>query len=153
MRYRFVDRVVAFRPEPPLLTITKAFPPTDDCFTGPVPDAVPVSLLIETLAMAGGYLIFRSKAPDRLPLLLKVENIAVIDEVRPGETVTATVTLRGIMGKEAAAAVVQADGEASVSGRPVLRGRLLYACIRAATFNLERTLPLLPLFLDEKVGT
>jgi len=136
MRYQFIDRVVAFDPEPPpRMTTAKAFPAADDCFTGPVPDAVPVSLLIETLAMAGGHLIVRTLASDRLPLLLKVEDATVTDAVRPGETVMATVILRGVSGEGKTAVVAQAEGAASVSGRPVLRCRLLYACVRVPGLN------------------
>jgi len=152
MRYQFIDRVVAFSPEPPMLTITKTFPPTDDCFTGPVPDAVPVSLLIETLAMAGGYLILRSKSPDRLPVLLKVEDAVVTDRVLPGETVTATVTLRGITGMEEPTVMAQTDGEVSVSGRPVLRSGLLFVCVRPSAPNLEMSLALLSSFLEKREG-
>lgn len=131
MRYCFVDRIVAFEREPtPRITTAKTFLPTDDCFTGLLPDAVPVSLVVETLAMAGGHLIVRAVARDRLPLLLKIEDATVTDAVRPGETVVATVTLRGTTGPDAPALVAQADGEASVCGRPVLRCRLLYACVR-----------------------
>lgn len=137
MRYRFVDRVLAFDAKPtPTMTIAKLFPPMDDCFTGLLPDAVPVSLVVETLAMAGGHLIVRAVARDRLPLLLKVEHATVTDAVRPGETVVATVTLRGTTGQDAPALVAQADGEASVCGRPVLRCRLLYACVRVPGMTL-----------------
>ncbi len=136
MRYQFIDRVVAFAAEPPpTLTIAKTFSATDDCFTGPVPDAVPVSLLIETLAMAGGHLIVRMLASERLPLLLKIEDAAVTGAVRPGETLMATVTVRGVSGEGKTTAVAQAEGEASVSGRPVLRCRLLYACVRVPGLN------------------
>lgn len=137
MRYRFVDRVVGFTPPPDAtLTTEKAFPAGEDCFTGPVPDAVPVSLLIETVAMAGGHLLLRVLAEERLPLLLKVEDATVFAPVRPGESVQARAALRG-MGKAAESAVVaQAEGEVSVSGRPVLRCRLLYACVRVSGFRL-----------------
>lgn len=142
MRYRFVDRVVAFDSgPPPAMTIEKTFPVGGDCFTGPVPDAVPVSLLIETLAMTGGHLILRSFAADRLPLLLKIEHATVTDAVRPGDTVVARVTLRGIAGEGDPAAVAQADGEAAVSGRPVLRCRLLYACVRVPGIDLREAGP------------
>lgn len=138
MRYQFVDRVVAFDPgPPPTLTIEKTFHDGDDCFSGPMPDAVPVSLVIETLAMAGGHLIVRSFARDRLPLLLKIEHAIVTDTVRPGETIAATVMLRGIAGEGDPAAVAQADGEVSVSGRLVLRCRLLYACVRVPGIDLR----------------
>jgi len=131
MRYQFIDRVVAFDSEPlPTLTIAKTFSLADDCFTGPVPDAVPVSFLIETLAMAGGHLLVRVVASDRLPLLLKIEDATVTGAVHPGETLMATVTLRGVSGEGEPAAVAQAEGEASVADRPVLRCRLLYACVR-----------------------
>ncbi len=136
MRYQFIDRVVAFDSgPPPTMTIAKTFSATDDCFTGPVPDSVPVSLLIETLAMAGGHLIARALASDRLPLLLKVEDATVADALRPGETLMATVTLRGVSGEGKTTPVAQVEGEASVSGRPVLRCRLLYACVRVPGLN------------------
>lgn len=138
MRYCFIDRIVGFDSEPaPTMTIEKTFPATDDCFTGPVPDAVPVSLLVETLATAGGHLIVRSFAADRLPLLLKIEHAIVTNTVRPGETIVATVTLRGIAGEGDSAAVAQAEGEALVSGRTVLRCRLLYACVRVPGIDLR----------------
>lgn len=141
MRYQFIDRVVTFDAQrPPRMTVAKLFPAADDCFTGPDSDTVPVSLLIEVLAMAGGHLILRSTADDRLPLLLKVENAIVSGRVEPGETVLATVTLRGTAGEEDVATVAQADGEASVSGRPVLRCRLLYACVRVPGINLREAI-------------
>lgn len=133
MRYRFVDRIVAFDPGPPqALTITKTFPAGDDCFTGPLPDAVPASLLIETLATAGGHLIRRVLGAGRLPLLLKVEAASDIGAVRPGEPVVAKVVLRGTGGSGEPTMVAQAEGEASVNGRPVLRCRLLYACVKVS---------------------
>ena len=141
MRYQFIDRIVAFDSErPPRMTVAKLFPAAADCFTGTESDAVPVSLLIEVLAMAGGHLIIRSTTGDRLPLLLKVENAVVSGRVGPGETVLATVTLCGTAGEEDVATVAQADGEASVSGRPVLRCRLLYACVRVPGINLREAI-------------
>lgn len=131
MRYQFIDRVVAFDAgPPPAMTIEKTFQPEDDCFSGPVPGVVPTSLVIETVAMAGGHLIVRALAPDRLPLLVKIEDAIVTDRVAPGETVVATVSLRGSAGAGEPATVAQAYGEASVSGRPLLRCRFLYACVR-----------------------
>ena len=142
MRYRFVDRVVGFTPPPDAtITIEKTFSAGDDCFTGPVPDVVAVSLLIETVAMAGGHLLLRALAEDRLPLLLKVEDALVLAPVRPGETIQARVALRGA-GKAAEPAIVaQTEGEASVEGRPVLRCRLLYACVRVPGLLSEGSHP------------
>lgn len=138
MRYQFVDRVVAFDPgPPPAMTIEKTFPDGGDCFSGPEPEAVPASLVVETLAMSGGHLIMRAFAPDRLPLLLKIEHAIVTDRVRPGETIVATVTLRGTAGEGDSAAVAQAEGEACVAGRVVLRCRLLYACVSVPGVDLR----------------
>lgn len=143
MRYQFVDRVLSFDPgPPPTMTIEKTFPDGADCFTGPVPDVVPVSLVVETLAMSGGHLIMRSFAADRLPVLVKIEHATVTDTVRPGETLVATVTLRGTAGKGDSAAVAQAYGEALVSGRTVLRCQLLYACVRVPGMDLREAVRL-----------
>lgn len=141
MRYQFADRVLAFdAARGPTMTVAKMFPATGDCFTGPEPDAVPVSLLVETVAMAGGHLIVRATAGDRLPLLLKVEDAIVSGRVRPGETVTATVTLRGRTEDAGVAAAVGAEGELSVSGSFVLRCRLLYACVRVPGLNVREAI-------------
>lgn len=139
MRYRFIDRVVAFHAgPPPTLAIEKTFLAEDDCFSGPVPGFVPTSLLIETLAMAGGHLIARAFGSDRLPLLLKIEDATVTDCVAPGETVIATVSLRGRSDVGEPAAVAQAEGQASVSGRPLLRCRFLYACVRIPSLDFHK---------------
>lgn len=131
MRYRFVDRVVKLeRVHPATITVAKTFPATDDCFTGPVREWVPVSLLIETVATAGGHLLVRAIAPDRVPLLVKVDQAVVAESVRPDQTILATVTLGETTGQEETALVAEASGEATVDGRPVLRCRLLYACVR-----------------------
>lgn len=142
MRYQFVDRVLVFdAARGPTMTVAKMFPATDDCFSGPVPDAVPVSLLVETVAMAGGHLIIRATAGDRLPLLLKLEDVIVSGRVRPGDTVTATVRLRGRTEDAGVAAAVGAEGELAVSGRCVVRCRLLYACVRVPGLNAREAIP------------
>jgi hypothetical protein len=141
MRYRFIDRVLAFDAKSPAsMTITKAFPAGDDCFTGPFPDVVPLSLLIETLAMAGGHLILRGLARDRRPLLLKVEEAIIIGAVRPGDTVVATATLRGKGGSGKEPVMAQIDGEISAAGRSVLQCRLLYVCVRTPGVDLPEPL-------------
>lgn len=141
MRYRFVDRVVAYDAQPPpTMTIAKTFPAGDDCFTGPLSETVPVSLLVETLAMAGGHLILRTLADGRLPLLLKVEEAAVVSPVHPGETVLAKVALLGTGESRNGAVVAQAEGEASVAGQPVLRCRLLFVCMRIPRVNVREAM-------------
>jgi 3-hydroxymyristoyl/3-hydroxydecanoyl-(acyl carrier protein) dehydratase len=130
-RYRFLDRVLAFDPGPPAALATeKTFAADEDWFSGPTPDSVPVSLLLETLATAGGYLVLRALGWDRVPLLLKVEEARVEGRVAPGETVEARVRLAGAGADEGLAVVAQAEGEVTVGGRRVLSGRVLYACVR-----------------------
>jgi 3-hydroxymyristoyl/3-hydroxydecanoyl-(acyl carrier protein) dehydratase len=91
---------------------------------------VPASLVIELLAMTGGQLLFRHLRRERLPLLLKVEDLRFGAAARPGDRLTARVALQG---KAAAAAATMAQTVGEVRGDRgalVASGRFFYLCVK-----------------------
>ncbi len=131
MRYRFIDEIVSVVADPPRIEVAKTFAPTDDAFSGPAgPDRVPASLVIELLAMTGGQLLFRHLGRERLPMLLKVEDLRFGAAARPGDRLTARVALQG---KAAAAADTMAQTVGEVlgdRGALVASGRFFYLCVK-----------------------
>jgi len=132
MRYRFVDEIVSLASDPPRIEVAKTFDPGDDALSGPAgPDQVPSSLLLELLAMSGGQLLFRHLGRDRLPLLLKVEDLRFGGCARPGRRLTATAALEGEA--DAAGGHTMARTSASVAdedGQPIAAGRFFYLCVK-----------------------
>jgi len=131
MRYRFIDEILSLETAPPRMAVAKTFAPRDDALTGPAgPDRVPPSLVIELMAMTGGQLLFRHLGRERVPLLLKAEDVRFALAVRPGDRLTATAVLRGT----AAAAtdtMAQMAGEVRGEGGVlVASGRFFYLCVR-----------------------
>ena len=131
MRYRFVDQILSLGTEPPRIEVAKTFAPGDDALSGPAgPDRVPPSLLIELLAMSGGQLLYRHLGRERLPLLLKMEDVRFGVAAGPRDPLTATAVLRG-MAAGAADTMAQMAGEVrDASGALVVSGRFLYLCVR-----------------------
>lgn len=129
MRYRFIDEIVSVVADPPRIEVAKTFAPTDDAFSGPAgPDRVPASLVIELLAMTGGQLLFRHLRRERLPLLLKVEDLRFGAAARPGDRLTARVALQGTA---AADTMAQTVGEVRGDrGALVASGRFFYLCVK-----------------------
>ena len=131
MRYRFIDEIVSVAADPPRIEVAKTFPRTDDAFSGPAgPDRVPVSLVIELLAMTGGQLLYRHLGRERLPLLLKVEDLRFGAAARPGDCLTARMALQGTAAV-AADTMAQTEGEVRGDrGALVASGRFFYLCVR-----------------------
>lgn len=131
MRYRFIDEVVALDlGERPRIETRKTFAPGDDAFSGPHgADRVPDSLLLECLAMAGGYLILRRLGASRLPLLLKVPECRFEGAGRAGVALRAVTELGAWSAVSAPAVLVEAAGEVFSGPTRVLAARLLYACL------------------------
>ncbi len=138
MRYRFVDEVVTLElGEAPRIEIRKTFDVADDALTGPDgPRAVPGSLLLELLAMAGGHLVFRHLGSRRLPLLLKVPELRIDGPARPGIGVSARARLRGVSDMGDGVSVAETEGEVEQSGVPVASGRCLYVCVTVPGVDL-----------------
>jgi 3-hydroxymyristoyl/3-hydroxydecanoyl-(acyl carrier protein) dehydratase len=130
MRYRFIDEIVSVVADPPRIEVAKTFAPTDDAFSGPAgPDRVPASLVIELLAMTGGQLLFRHLRRERLPLLLKVEDLRFGAAARPGDRLTARAALQGKVA--AAGTMAQTVGEVlGDRGALVASGRFFYLCVK-----------------------
>lgn len=131
MRYRFVDEIVALGSEPPRIEVAKTFAPRDDALSGPSgPDRIPPSLVIELLAMTGGQLLYRHLGRERLPLLLKMEDVRFGVAATPGDRLTATAVLQGTAAA-AADTMAQMAGEVRADGGAlVVSGRFLYLCVR-----------------------
>src|SRR5438034_1818805 len=131
MRYRFIDEIVSLALDPPRIEVAKTFDAADDALSGPAGrDRVPPSLILELLAMSGGQLLFRHLGRERLPLLLKVEDLQFGACARPGERLAVTATLQG---EAAAAEGTLARTSAEVvdrGGAMIASGRFFYLCVR-----------------------
>lgn len=138
MRYRFVDQVDALElGDPAWIEVTKTFDADDDAFTGPAGSRrVPNSLVLELLAMTGGYLVFRRLDRSRLPLLLKAPEVRFEAPVQPGERLCARAELRGLSDPREGVGMAEASGEVHVGPRRIASGRLLYACVAVPGIGL-----------------
>src|SRR5437870_1154863 len=98
MRYRFIDKLVSLALDGQLrIEVEKTFHGDGDVFSGPSgPTRVPDSLLLELMAMTGGYLIFRHLGGSRLPLLLKVPECRFEGSAGPEVALRAVAELKGI---------------------------------------------------------
>lgn len=139
MRYRFIDEVRSLdlgavsRAE-----VVKTFPPESDAFTGPAgPTRVPHSLVLELLAMTGGYLIFRHQGAACLPLLVKVPECRFEGVARPGHALRAVCELGGVSTVSHSASMAEARGEVFDGNDRVAAGRLLYLCVTLPGVDLQ----------------
>lgn len=140
MRYRFIDGVTALDlGAVPRIEVAKTFDAGDDLFTGPAgPRRVPNSMILELLAMTGGYLAFRRLDQTRLPLLLKAPEVAFEAPARPGERLVARARLRGLSDPRDGVVMAEASGEVVDGAARIASGRLLYACVALPGIDLRR---------------
>lgn len=140
MSYRFIDRVIALDQGPPAtIRVAKTFLPEDPCVSGPIhTDRVPASMILEALAMSGGYLIFHRAADGAVPLLLKVEEANFFRPALPGEPLEIVSEILALSRGPDTVGIAQARGEVFSGGERVAEARLLYLCVHLPGLNLER---------------
>jgi 3-hydroxymyristoyl/3-hydroxydecanoyl-(acyl carrier protein) dehydratase len=140
MRYRFIDGVTSLElGAAPRIEVTKTFDAADDLFTGPSGSQhVPNSMILELLAMTGGYLAFRRLDETRLPLLLKAPDVAFETPARPGERLVARAELRGLSDPRDGVVMAEASGEVVDGATRIASGRLLFACVALPGIDLRR---------------
>lgn len=140
MSYRFIDRVIALGQGPPAtIRIAKTFPPEDPCVGGPIHTGrVPASMILEAIAMSGGYLIFHRAADGAVPLLLKVEEASFTRSVSPGELLEIRAEILAVSKGLNGVGIAQTHGVVLAGEERVAEARLLYLCVHLPGLNLER---------------
>jgi 3-hydroxymyristoyl/3-hydroxydecanoyl-(acyl carrier protein) dehydratase len=142
MRYRFLDEVTSLRLEPPLrISVATTLPAGHDVFTGPAGPVVPGSILIELMAMAGGYLLYRRLGRGRLPLLAKVSDCRFDGEAGPDTRLEAVAEIDAVGATDAEPVMAEARAEVRAGGRRLAAARLLFACVAVQGVDLERFEP------------
>lgn len=139
MRYRFVDGVTSLElRDPSRIEVVKAFDAADDLFTGPAGSRrVPNSIVLELLAMTGGYLAFRRLDASRLPLLVKAPEVRFEAPARPGGWLVARAELSGLSDPRDGVVMAEASGEVVDGATRIASGRLLYACVAVPGIDLR----------------
>jgi 3-hydroxymyristoyl/3-hydroxydecanoyl-(acyl carrier protein) dehydratase len=152
MQYRFIDRVREIDAEGAgTLTLVKTFARSEDFFNGSFrePNEVPSSLVLETMASAGSFLLTVRSRYRALALLIKVNHAAFSRSVLAGDRVTVRSQLLGIQGSWGenegpvqAGSLAQAFIRCFVDDTPVAEADLLFLCapiVRTAGPSMERT--------------
>ncbi len=153
MRYRFIDRLCEIDASGEgTLTLVKTFARSEDFFTGSfhTPDEVPSSLVLETLASAGSFLLTVRSAYRALALLIKVNHAAFGRSVLAGDRLTVRARLLGMQGDWGenggpvrAGSLARASVRCLVDDTPAAEADLLLLCVPMAQVagpNLERTI-------------
>lgn len=131
MRYRFVDGVISLDlGDLPRIEVAKTFDAGDDLFTGTAGSRrVPNSMILELLAMTGGYLAFRRLDETRLPLLVKAPEVSFDAPARSGERLVARAQLGGVSDPGDGIVLAEASAEVLAGATRIASARLLYACV------------------------
>jgi hypothetical protein len=129
VKYRFVDDVRAVSLQDPCtIELRKTFPAGDDVFSGPwAGDRVPNSIILEFIAMAGGYLVLQRLDWRKLPLLVRVAECRYEDTAVAGAPLTARARVHALSAGDPTMAEV--TGDVHAGDRLVASGRLLYLCV------------------------
>ena len=141
LRYRFVDDVRAISlDEPSWVEVAKTFPPGDDVFSGPGGEAaVPGTMLLELVTMAGGWLVLQRLEWQRLPLLMKVPECRFHGTAAPGEALTARARLRAL--STADPFLAEVAGDVTGSDGLLAEARLIYLCFAVPGLDLAAARP------------
>ncbi len=139
MQYRFIDRIPEIDVQGAgTITLVKSFARSEDFFNGTFrePNEVPSSLVLETMASAGSFLLTARSRYRAQALLIKINQAVFPQPVLAGDRVTVRAELLGVQGewgeREAPA---QAGGMAQTSVRcfvgewPVAEADLLFLCV------------------------
>ncbi len=143
MQYRFVDRVLQIDAQHAgTIATLKTFGRNEDYFSGTFRDReeVPSSLLLESMAFAGGLLLCVRSQYTAQGVLLKVNRATFSDRVRRGEQITVRsrlVATQGdwILGPASAQAgsLAQTQSQCFLGDRQVAEGDLLFLGVSLAT--------------------
>jgi 3-hydroxymyristoyl/3-hydroxydecanoyl-(acyl carrier protein) dehydratase len=142
MRYLFIDRVLAIDAHGAgTIAISKTFPRSEEYFDGTFrrQDEVPSTLILETMATAGSFLLTVKSRYQAHALLLKVGRAAFRRPVHAGDRVIVRSQLAGIQGDWArpdAAAdsfpLAEVYAQAFVGAESVADSALLFVCLPLA---------------------
>lgn len=141
MRFFLIDRVLALIRGESLVAI-KHVSMNDEVFRDHFPEhpIFPGVLIIEAMAQAAGLLIEYSTNPDQAPdedlrraVLSQIDKAKFQQMVRPGDTLTLTITLQSVLGNAA-----RVSAEARVAGQVVSGATLTFVLMEGAAQALHR---------------
>lgn len=149
MRYRFADRILEIDAHGAgTLSAAKGFPRSEEYFDGTFrrENEVPSSLVLESMATAGSFLLTVKSHYRTHALLLKVNRAAFPRPVLAGDSMVVQARVAGIQGDwSRAEAPADAFGAAEVharclvGGEPVADSTLFYLCLPLSrTFGPRR---------------
>lgn len=127
--FQMVDRVEAFDPERRTIRCLAQVPERSTVFEGHFPGypVMPGTLLIETVAQAGGFLLMALDGYNRMPVLTQVVKARIRDAVEPGALLTIDAEVQQV-----SSGISAIDGRITVAG-PESRTRAAECEIRYRT--------------------
>jgi 3-hydroxymyristoyl/3-hydroxydecanoyl-(acyl carrier protein) dehydratase len=136
MRYRFLDRVPAIDAEAGTIRTIKNFPRTADYYDGTFrgEGEVPGSLILETVAATGSFLLVVRSGYTALGLLLKVSRAQFVRPLWAGERLRTDACITGIQGDLGAIVapefpIAEVHASADSESGAVVTSVMLFACL------------------------
>ncbi len=158
MQYRFIDRIRELDAEGAgRVTLVKTFARSEDFFndTFREPNEVPSSLVLETMAAAGSFLLGVRSRYRALALLIKVGRAAFLRPILAGDRMLVRSQILGAQsGRSGTGApvqsgdIVQTSADCLVGGARVAEAELLFLCVPVASVVGPQADRLLTRYLD-----